>query len=90
MIPKEALTHALRALEEEYRFWLVEAIRMERGIETMEDELRQHKEELGADRVTDIRRHLSLIRRQHDELEERIHGVRERLDELRGRVAQLP
>jgi chromosome segregation ATPase len=90
MIPKEVLTQALKVLEEEYRFWLVETIRMERGIETMEEEIQQHNEELGAERVVDIRRHLSHIRRQHDELEERIRSVRRRLDEYWGRVEQIP
>jgi len=90
MIPKEILTHALKVVEEEYRFWLVESIRMGRGIETMEDEIQQHNEELGADRVADIRRHLSFIRRQHGELEERIHAVRQRLDELKKKLQELP
>jgi hypothetical protein len=80
---KSELEHSLKALEEEYRFWVVETIKMGRGIETMEEELGHHDIELGADRAADLRRRLSHIREKHQFLEEKIRTVRQRLEELR-------
>ena len=86
---KRELEHGLEALEEEYRFWLVETIKMGRGIETMEGELTQHDEELGLGRAADLRRRLAHIREKHQVLEEKIFTVRQRLEELRERFERM-
>ena len=86
---KSELEHSLKALEEEYRFWMVETIKMGRGIETMEDELAHHDEALGLERAADLRRRLAFIREKHEMLEEKILTVRQRLEELRERLAQM-
>jgi hypothetical protein len=86
---KSELEQSLKALEEEYRFWMVETIKMGRGIETMEDELVHHDEALGLERAADLRRRLAFIREKHEMLEEKILTVRQRLEELRERLAQM-
>ena len=86
MSTKDELASMLKTVEDEYRFWVVEAIQMERGIATMEEELTHHDSELGADRAADLRRRLSRVREKHREIEEKIHGIRQRLDELRERL----
>ncbi len=86
---KSELEHGLKALEEEYRFWVVETIKMGRGIDTMEEELGHHDTELGVDRAADLRRRLSHIRKKHQFLEEKIRTVRQRLEELRQRLDRM-
>ena len=76
----------LKALEEEYRFWMVEALKMGRGIELMEEEIQKHDNELGSERAADLHRRLSYVRRKHHDLEERIFTIRQRLEELRLRL----
>jgi hypothetical protein len=76
----------LQRLEEEYRFWMVEALKMGRGIELMEEEIKDHDQELGVDRAADLNRRLSYIRDQHQRLEEKILLIRQKLEELRGRL----
>jgi len=87
---KNELASALKTLEDEYRFWVVEAIQMGRGIETMEDELTHHDSELGADRAADLRRRLFRVREKHQEIEEKIRGIRQRLEDLRARLGRIP
>jgi hypothetical protein len=89
MNTKGELEHSLKALEEEYRFWMVETIKMGRGIETMEEELAHHDEDLGLERAADLRRRLVFIREKHEVLEEKILTVRQRLEELRERLEQM-
>ena len=86
---KSELEHGLKTLEEEYRFWVVETIKMGRGIETMEDELAHHDNDLGPERAADLRRRLAHIREKHQVLEEKIFTVRQRLEELRERLERM-
>lgn len=86
MSPREEMEAVLHRLEDEYRFWMVEAVKMGRTIELMEDEIQNYNYELGTDRAADLNRRLSHIRRQHDHLEEKILAIRQKLDELRNRL----
>jgi hypothetical protein len=86
---KSELERGLKTLEEEYRFWVVETIKMGRGIETMEDELTHHDNDLGPARAADLRRRLAHIREKHQVLEEKIFTVRQRLEELRERLERM-
>jgi len=90
METKDELASTLETLEDEYRFWVIEAIQMGRGIETMEEELTHRDSELGADRAADLRRRLFRVREKHEEIEEKIHSIRQRLDELRERLDRMP
>jgi hypothetical protein len=89
MNTKSELEHSLKTLEEEYRFWMVETIKMGRGIETMEEELAHYDDDLGLERAADLRRRLSFIREKHEVLEEKILTVRHRLEELRERLERM-
>jgi archaellum component FlaC len=80
----------LKRLEDEYRFWMVEAVKMGRGIELMEDEIQGHDLELGMDRAADLTRRLAHIRDKHEEIEGRIAGIRQRLEEIRERINTMP
>jgi len=86
MSPRQEMELVLQRLEEEYRFWMVEALKMGRGIELMEEEIKDHDQELGVDRAADLNRRLSYIRDQHQRLEEKILLIRQKLEELRGRL----
>ena len=55
MATKEELVREFQDLEDEYRFWLVEAIALGRGLDDMEEQIDQHEPELGAERVADFR-----------------------------------
>ena len=90
MGPREEMEAVIKKLEDEYRFWMVEAVKMGRGIELMEDEIHQHDQELGTDRAADLNRRLAYVRDQHHHLEERILAIRQKLDELRERLASMP
>lgn len=86
MGPREEMEAILKRLEDEYRFWMVEAVKMGRTIELMEDEIEGHDLELGMDRAADLNRRLSYVRDKHQEIEERIAHIRQRLEELRERL----
>jgi hypothetical protein len=86
MSPRQEMDLVLQRLEEEYRFWMVEVLKMGRGIELMEEEIKDHDQELGVDRAADLNRRLSYIRDQHQRLEEKILLIRQKLEELRGRL----
>ena len=86
MSPRQEMDLVLQRLEEEYRFWMVEALKMGRGIELMEEEIKDHDQELGVDRAADLNRRLSYIRDQYQRLEEKILLIRKKLEELRGRL----
>lgn len=86
MNPRAEMESVLKKLEEEYRFWMVEALKMGRGIELMEEEIQVHDSELGAERAADLHRRLSFIRDKYHDLEVRIFAIRQRLEELRERL----
>jgi len=90
MSPRAEMESVLKALEDEYRFWMVEALKMGRGIELMEEEIQDHDSELGSDRAADLYRRLSFIRDKHHDIEERILAIRQRLEELRERLNGMP
>jgi plasmid stabilization system protein ParE len=90
MSPREEMEAVLKKLEDEYRFWMVEAVKMGRGIELMEDEIQGHDLELGMDRAADLNRRLAYVRDQHHQIEERILAIRHKLDELRERLKSMP
>jgi chromosome segregation ATPase len=90
MIPKNVLAQELKALEDEYRYWVVEAIRMGRGIDSLEEEIDQHDSELGPERAAEFRTRLARTREKHHEIEGKIRFIRQRLDELRMRLEELP
>jgi hypothetical protein len=89
MSPRQEMELVLQRLEEEYRFWMVEALKMGRGIELMEEEIKDHDQELGMDRAADLNRRLAYIRDQHQRLEEKILAIRQKLDELRERLSRM-
>ena len=89
MSPRQEMAAVLKKLEDEYRFWVVEAVKMGRGIELMEDEIQDHDQELGTDRAADLNRRLAYIRDRHHRLEEKILAIRQKLDELRERLRAM-
>ena len=90
MPSKTELAQLLAELEEEYRFWTVEAIALERGIENLEEKLDQHEAHIGPDRVAEFRVRLSRTRERHARIEKRILSVRQQLQELKTRLAAMP
>jgi hypothetical protein len=89
MTTKAELTCELQDLEDEYRFWLVEAISIERGLDEMEKQIDEHEQELGPERVADFRVRLARTRERHQSVEGKILYVRARLGELRERLEQI-
>jgi chromosome segregation ATPase len=87
---KGELRQELESLEAEYRYWLVETIRMDRSIDTIAEDIQQHSQELGSQRVADFQRRLDETRSQHEEIDRKIQSIRLRLDTLRGRLAGIP
>ena len=75
----------LDSLEAEYRYWLVETIRMDRSIATIAADIRQHSQELGSERVADFQHRLEETRVQHEEIDPKILAIRLRLETLRER-----
>jgi len=90
MTPRDELVRELQDLEAEYRFWLVEAIAIERGIDDMEEQVDQHEHELGPERAADFRLRLARTRERYQSIDERIRYVRSRLDELQKRLDEMP
>jgi chromosome segregation ATPase len=90
MTQKTELVRELNDLEAEYRFWLVEAIAIERSMENIEEQIDQHEAELGPERTVEFRVRLTRTRERHQVIEEKMRYVRERLDELHTRLDQLP
>lgn len=90
MSSKAELTQALTELEAEYRFWLVEAISLERGIENLENKVDQHENEIGAERVAEFRTRLNRTRERHSEMETRIRYVKQQLSEMKIRLRAMP
>ena len=87
---KAELGQELESLEAEYRYWLVETIRMDRSIDTIAADIQQHSQELGSERVADFQRRLDDTRSQHEEIDYKIQGIRLRLNTLRERLAGMP
>jgi len=90
MATKAELVREFKDLEEEYRFWLVEAISIERSLDGMETQINQYEHELGPERTADFRTRLASTRERHRSIEEKIRYVRSRLDELRVRLDEIP
>jgi hypothetical protein len=90
MTPKDELVRELRDLEDEYRFWLVEAIIIERGLSDMEEQVDQHAHELGPERTADFRSRLARTRERHLAIEDKIRYVRRRLEEMHQRLKDAP
>ena len=86
---KGELRQELESLEAEYRYWLIETIRMDRSIDTIAADIQQHSQELGSERVADFQRRLDDTRSQHEEIDYKIQGIRLRLDTLRERLAGM-
>lgn len=84
------LCQELEALEAEYRYWLVETIRMERSIDSITEEIQQYETQLGAERVANFQRRLDETRAQHQAIDRKIRAIRLRLDTLRERLARMP
>lgn len=90
MVSKAELTRELTELEEEYRFWVVEAISIERAIENLEERIDQHESEIGPERAAAFRLRLEQTREKHNAIEEKIRYVRWRLDDLKTRLRAMP
>lgn len=90
MPTKDELVREFQDLEAEYRFWLVEAIAIERGLDDMEEQIDQHEDELGPERVADFRVRLARTRERHLSIEEKIRYVRLRLEEIHKRLEEMP
>jgi hypothetical protein len=90
MTTKDELVRELQDLEAEYRFWLVEAITIGRGIDDMEEQINQHEHELGPARVADFHVRLARTRERHLSIEEKIRYVRLRLEEIHKRLEEMP
>ena len=90
MPSKDELVREFQDLEAEYRFWLVEAIAIERGLDDMEEQIDQHEDELGPERVADFRVRLARTRERHLSIEEKIRYVRLRLEEIHKRLDEMP
>ena len=90
MSSKDELVREFQDLEAEYRFWLVEAIAIERGLDDMEEQIDQHEDELGPERVADFRVRLARTRERHLSIEEKIRYVRLRLEEIHKRLDEMP
>ncbi len=90
MTTKDELVRELRDLENEYRFWLVEAIAIERGLDDMEEQIDQHEHELGPERAADFRLRLARTRERHHSIQEKIRSVRLRLEEIHKRLEEMP
>jgi hypothetical protein len=90
MATKAELVRELQDLEDEYRFWLVEAIVIARGLDDMEEQIDQHEYELGPERAADFRLRLARTRERHLAIEEKIRYVRLRLEEMHKQLKAMP
>lgn len=90
MTPKAVLVRMLADLEAEYRYWLVEEIRLGRGIDEIEQSINQHESEFGAERTAEFRARLARTRQQYRALAEKMRDIRHRLDDLRARLEAMP
>jgi chromosome segregation ATPase len=90
MSVKTELVQSLAELEEEYRFWVVESIALERGIENLEEKIDLHEQEIGPERAAAFRARLERTRERHTAIEERIRYVRHQLHDLKTRLNAIP
>jgi hypothetical protein len=56
----------------------------------MEEQINQHEDELGPERVAEFRLRLARTRERHLSIEEKIRYVRLRLEELHKRLKEMP
>jgi chromosome segregation ATPase len=89
MPSKAELTQAVEELEEEYRYWTVEVITLDRGIENLEEKIDLHEQELGPTRVEEFRSRLDQTRERHTAIEERLRYVRWRLHDFKTRLSAM-
>ncbi len=90
MPSKAEFAQALAELEEECRFWVVEAIALDRGIENLEERVDTHADEIGPARTAEFRVRLDRTRERQAAIEEKICQVRARLQELKARLQTMP
>jgi chromosome segregation ATPase len=90
MTTKAVLAQDLKDLEAEYRYWLVEAISIERAIENLDKKIARYEKELGPERTATLRSRLARTRARHVNIEETIGVMRVRIDDLHARLAMLP
>ena len=86
MSPRQEMELVLQRLEEEYRFWMVETLKMGRGIELMEEDQGPRPGARSGSRSRPQSSALIHSRNQHQRLEEKILLIRQKLEELRGRL----
>ena len=87
---KAELSQALAELEEEYRFWLVESIALDRGIENLEEKIDQYEQDIGVARAAEFRVRLDRTRERHSHIDARLRYVHEQLLELKTRLNAMP
>ena len=78
-------------LEAEYRYWLVEAIKLGREIDELEKRIDRHEAagELDEAQAGEFREHLRRAHERQQVMEGTIQGIRRKLDELRERLRLL-
>lgn len=90
MAEKAELTRELQEMEAEYRYWVVEAIRIERAVENLEKKIDWYEKELGPERTADFRSRLARTRERLCLIEERTRITRLHLDDLHARLDEMP
>lgn len=78
-------------LEAEYRYWLVEAIKLGREIDELEGRVDGHEAagELNQAQAGEFRERLCQARQRQQVMEEKIQGIRRKLDSLREQLRFL-
>ena len=87
---KAEVSQVFAELEEEYRFWLVESIALDRGIENLEEKIDQYEQDIGSARVAEFRIRLDRTRERHSQIDARLRYVREQLYEMKVRLNAMP
>lgn len=90
MPSKADFERAVTDLEEECRFWVVEAIALDRSIESIEEQVNSYADEIGPARTAEFRVRLDRTRERQAMIEDKILYVRERLRELKERIRTMP
>jgi chromosome segregation ATPase len=90
MPSKAELTRTVEELEEEYRYWTVEVISLDRSLENLEEKIDQYEPELGPEKVEEFRARLDQTRGRHAAIEERMRYIRWRLHDLKVRLGAMP
>jgi len=91
MSGKEEAEKELDNLEAEYRYWLVEAIKLGREIDTLERRIDKHEAagELDEVQAGEFRKRLHQAHQRQQVMEGKIQGIRRKLDDLRERLRLL-